>query len=258
MKKHLHITAILLAIAILAANCGKKDEAANESAGEAKTVTAKGYAAAQKLNESGMEFYKKKDYWGAAAEFKKAIEADPTHKLANYNLACVYALLLEDDLAEPSGYTVIEQLEKAIKLDPNVKTKAAKDSDFNNMRRDTRFMELVGLLPQDSDGWKNHLTDREEWVLGNCGGGIYNSLCDYISFKKDNTFRKKIALHECFGLSEEELKNTKNCTNFGKDYYIYESGKYDIRGTKAVIEFESGKTEEISLPIPDRDISSDT
>jgi len=249
MKNKLHITTILLTIALLAAGCGKKDESANNSGTE--TITSES-AEAQRLNESGMEYYKKKDYTNAATEFEKAIKADPKHKLANYNLACTYALMFNECEVFPRESDIFNQLKKAAELDPNVKTKAPKDSDFKNFNKSTRFLDALGLLPEKSDnnGWKNIMTSQKGWNIGNCGGGVYTSQCDGITFNEDGTFVKSTVNRECM----HDMEENEACKDFDmSNPYVDKPGKYEIKNQKAILKFDSGKTEEMSLPIPEHD-----
>ncbi len=76
-------------------------------------------------------------YQDAIASFDKAIAIKPNKHEAYYNKACSYALQNNLDLA-------IENLNKAIQFVPNKYKKLAKtDPDFNKVRSDKRFQELL-------------------------------------------------------------------------------------------------------------------
>jgi hypothetical protein len=47
---------------------------------------------AQRLNADGLKLHKSGDHGAAAAKFIEALQADPSHLLARYNLACAHAL----------------------------------------------------------------------------------------------------------------------------------------------------------------------
>ena len=77
-----------------------------------------------------------KDYQGAIADYNQAIKLKPDYALAYYNKACVYASQNDIPLA-------IENLKKAIGLDPESLNLAKTDSDFDKIRNDPRFIDLV-------------------------------------------------------------------------------------------------------------------
>ena len=241
---------ILIIFAVFLVGCGKKEESENTSKDSVGSVIENN--AANELHKQAMELYRKKDYPGAAELFKKIIAADPEHKLANYNLACTYALMFHECEIFPRESDIFNQLKKAADLDPAVKTRALKDKDFKNFNKSIRFLEALNLLPvkSDNDGWKKIMTGQERWNIGNCGGGVYTSQCDGITFKKDGTFIKNIVNRECMGAPDDVEK----CRDFDmSDPYINQSGTYEIKNQKATLKFDSGKSEEMSLPIPEYD-----
>ena len=86
---------------------------------------------ASDANNQGMVAYNKKDYVNFIKYFTKAILLEPGHKLANYNLARVYALIqrecgsMEIDGQYPGENSdVYVHLEKAIVADPRARKKA--------------------------------------------------------------------------------------------------------------------------------------
>jgi hypothetical protein len=87
------------------------------------------------FNDTGFAQHKKGSYARSAELFGKAAAADPESKLAPYNRACALAKL-NDPLAK-------DALAQAIALDPGVKQKAAKDTDFDGVRAQPWFIELT-------------------------------------------------------------------------------------------------------------------
>jgi tetratricopeptide (TPR) repeat protein len=67
---------------------------------------------------------------------QKALAINPNHPNTNYNLACYYAIQDNIPLA-------VEYLAKAIQLRPSDREQAKKDSDFDKIRQDPRFIELI-------------------------------------------------------------------------------------------------------------------
>ncbi|NEP14382.1 MAG: tetratricopeptide repeat protein [Symploca sp. SIO2C1] len=85
----------------------------------------------------GNGLYKLRRIEDAIASYDKAIEFNPDDDAAWYNKACFYALQNNCDLA-------IENLQQAIHLNPDEYREMAKtDSDFDNLRSDTRFQALI-------------------------------------------------------------------------------------------------------------------
>jgi hypothetical protein len=91
--------------------------------------------AALVYNDTGHRFHQKGDFSRAADLFQKAVAADPDAKLPAYNLACAWARL-KDGRAK-------DALFHAIARDPNAKNRAKTDKDFDNVRGEAWFSELV-------------------------------------------------------------------------------------------------------------------
>ncbi|NET60559.1 MAG: tetratricopeptide repeat protein [Symploca sp. SIO2E6] len=71
------------------------------------------------------------------ASYDRAIEIKPDDGAAWYNKACCYGLQNNIDLA-------IQNLQQAINLNPDKYREMAKtDSDFDNIRSEPRFQELI-------------------------------------------------------------------------------------------------------------------
>ena len=80
--------------------------------------------------------YREKDYEGALAILRKALEAHPGNALILYNIACMESCLGNAD-------AVWEQLEQALAAWPKFKETAAKDEDLEPLREDPRFQAVV-------------------------------------------------------------------------------------------------------------------
>jgi hypothetical protein len=111
--------------------------------------------AAKAANTRGMELYKKKDYKGAAAQFRAAIAADPTHVQAHYNLACVSSLLHDGDgaMAElkwVSNRSSWDEQAKAktlkAKSDPDLKWIIDNDENANTLVGEDGISPEIDLL----------------------------------------------------------------------------------------------------------------
>lgn len=68
--------------------------------------------------------------------FNRAIEVDPTFATSYYNVSCIHATRKEKEKA-------LEYLKKAISLDRIYKEKALKDKDFDPLRGEREFAELL-------------------------------------------------------------------------------------------------------------------
>ena len=86
-------------------------------------------------NDAGFARHEKHDWSRAAELFLKAAAADPSAKLPPYNLACAWARL-GDARAK-------DALAVAIARDPGAKARATKDADFDGVRDEKWFVDLV-------------------------------------------------------------------------------------------------------------------
>jgi len=68
--------------------------------------------------------------------FQRAIQVDPNFASSYYNVSCIRAIKKEKDKA-------LEYLKKAIALDKRYKEKARRDEDFNNLRGQKEFEEIL-------------------------------------------------------------------------------------------------------------------
>ena len=80
--------------------------------------------------------YREKDYTGALAILRTALEAHPGNALILYNIACMESCLGNTD-------AVWEPLTESLAGWPRFKEQAAKDEDLDPIRDDPRFQELI-------------------------------------------------------------------------------------------------------------------
>jgi mannose-6-phosphate isomerase-like protein (cupin superfamily) len=108
------------------------------------TLLAVGAAPGKPYVASGWEvwapvnpFYAAGDYEGAVAAAKPIVEANPQYTAPLYNLACCESL---------AGHTAdaLEHLRQAVERQPELVQLARGDSDFDPIRDEPGFQELVG------------------------------------------------------------------------------------------------------------------
>jgi protein O-mannosyl-transferase len=88
------------------------------------------------LNLIGGAYLDKGEIDRALSIFHRAIEFDPNFATSYYNVSCIYSMKKEKT-------KTIEYLKKAIALDIRYKEKARVDQDFNSLRGEKDFEELV-------------------------------------------------------------------------------------------------------------------
>lgn len=92
--------------------------------------------AASIYNDTGFRAHQKGDFARSSELFAKAVAADASHKLAQYNLACALAQLGDAKKTK-------DALAAAIAKDPSVKTRARTDKDFARVKSEPWFVALV-------------------------------------------------------------------------------------------------------------------
>lgn len=110
----------------------------SEAAGslEKAAALASGAGRAAILSDLGTVHAAKEDYDSAISWYEKAIKEAPDFAPARYNLACAYA-------RQGKAAEAVEALRKAVELDPGLLAQAKEDPDFEPIRKDKRFKELV-------------------------------------------------------------------------------------------------------------------
>jgi len=88
------------------------------------------------LNLLGGAYLDKGEIDKALSMYNRAIEVAPNFATSYYNVSCLYSLKKERAKA-------IEYLKKAIALDLRYKEKARVDQDFNSLKEEKEFEELV-------------------------------------------------------------------------------------------------------------------
>lgn len=84
-------------------------------------------------------YLEEKTYKKALDAINKALDTNPTDPGGLYNLACYYSLQKKKKKA-------IDTLRKVIEIQPDLKDKAKKDTDFDYLKQFAEFRELVGDL----------------------------------------------------------------------------------------------------------------
>lgn len=100
---------------------------------------------AEARNNLGFVYLQQGKYEAAEGEFKDALRFDPAYVLAYYNLACLYARKKMD-------VDAIIYLKRALEKDERVKLWAAGDEDFERLRSDDVFRELIGMPVEHPTG----------------------------------------------------------------------------------------------------------
>ncbi len=88
------------------------------------------------LNLVGGAHFVKGETDDAIRMFQRAIEVDPNFAPSYYNLSCIYA-------TQKEGTKALEYLKKAISLDQKYREKAGADKDFDNLRGEKEFKEIL-------------------------------------------------------------------------------------------------------------------
>jgi tetratricopeptide (TPR) repeat protein len=103
------------------------------------------------LNTEGYRLYLAKQYPEALEKFQAAVKADETHALSHYNLAATLGLLRnQGKVCEFNAYrdAVMDELERAVKLDEGRRKRMQKDPDFSSVRGTLRYQALLGKKPE--------------------------------------------------------------------------------------------------------------
>jgi len=89
------------------------------------------------VSSPAMAPFRAGDYERAIVLFEPLLEQYPQYPAIAYNLACAECLAGRSDDA-------IRHLRQALEMDDSLRGLAQRDSDFDPIREDTRFAELVG------------------------------------------------------------------------------------------------------------------
>jgi len=102
-------------------------------------------ASAKAHNNLGVVRLKQEKYDMAEREFKEAMRIDPAFVLPYYNLACLYSRKGVD-------VDALIYLKRALKRDERVKQWVKTDKDFDRLRNDAVFQEVLGGSPTKKEG----------------------------------------------------------------------------------------------------------
>ncbi len=91
---------------------------------------------ASAYNQRGLLHVKLEDYAQAIQEYRQAVTLNPSYATPHYNAACAAALMGDADIA-------CDWLKKAIALDGKYQAMAQRDSDFDLIRDDPKFQDLI-------------------------------------------------------------------------------------------------------------------
>lgn len=84
--------------------------------------------------------YKRTGQLGKAIEaLEKAVRVDSSEAVLHYNLACYWSLARNRTLA-------LRYLSRALEIDANFRDMIADEPDFNPLRHDPEFIQLVGAI----------------------------------------------------------------------------------------------------------------
>ena len=123
-----------LEIGSLYARKGKYDKAEELF----QKVTKENPSSAKGHNNLGFVYLKQEKYELAEKEFKEALRIDSASVLPYYNMACLYS-------RKGMEVEALIYLKRALKRDARVKLWAITDEDFDGLRSDVVFQELVGI-----------------------------------------------------------------------------------------------------------------
>jgi hypothetical protein len=107
-----------------------------------------GVSTAQEKNRAALSAHGTKDFTTSIEGFMDAVQTDPGHVLARYNLSCALAMESQDAAA----FAVLEQLEQAGCASCFARVMAAKrDADWRKYQGDPRLAEITGRVKEKLD-----------------------------------------------------------------------------------------------------------
>lgn len=138
-------------------------------------------------NTKGMKFYKQKDYQRAVSCFDRAIQADPQHVLARYNLACTISLILEKDTLYCQWIErypdIIKNLKIVLQKQPALRKQIVTDPDLALIRKDFDYYMLIDAKLSSRTDIISILTNVNWGLLGS---GVIEQLAGLV-FSTNNT-----------------------------------------------------------------------
>ena len=122
-----------------------------------KQVNASARSRARALNAAGLKLYHRRNYRGAIAKYIGALQADPGHVLARYNLSCAYNLAGEPE----KGLALLNEFrQRGCKECRERLVRASEDADWHSMWNHPLFVEIVGVPIGDAE------SEKPFWLQG--------------------------------------------------------------------------------------------
>ncbi|PJZ80711.1 tetratricopeptide repeat protein [Leptospira meyeri] len=100
-------------------------------------------------NQKAIDAFYQKNWSQAEIWFKESLKKNPNDPYANYNLACVYTILLSQCEYLTEEQDVFQLLTHAVKNKKSYKSLMLKDKDLSLLRNTYRFNEIAGLSPKE-------------------------------------------------------------------------------------------------------------
>jgi tetratricopeptide (TPR) repeat protein len=116
-------------------------------------------------------FMNSADLEEAIASFDQTLKLNSNKDSALYNQACCYAL--QGDIVR-----AIENLQKAIDLNPEKREEAKSDSDFDRIRQEKQFQLLIEELEDDLNYQDTEEIDEQEWLHAAANNPVFDFLND--------------------------------------------------------------------------------
>ncbi len=217
-------------------------------------VSAKSSPVAKQLNTQGYQQYKQANYMQALRLFRRAVQEDENYALAQYNLACTIAIVLEkcpsefaDEEDEAllnfiSRDSILAALKKSIEQDPQRLARSQTDDDLADFRKTYRYSHEILGYDKNDDVQLKLILQQVDWQ--STGMRLYHTEpYARLIFDKDGRVQVKIA-----HLVDEPGNS------FWK--HTYKNGQYRVKDGVITLEFD-GKTvqgtlsEDGTLTFPD-------
>jgi hypothetical protein len=210
--------------------CGTFVFAAGPDAGRAP-----GRNQATALNTKGFREYQAGRFPEALKLFLEATKADPTHALAEYNVAATLGVLRKKNGAceyEAFKQSILKHLTKAVELDPGRRERMKADPDLDTVRDTVGYQKLLGVDPRKPEDLPT-LLEQVSWF--GPGTGVYGSMVG-IDFQPSGhleLWHRKVEDTE--GNPVKTLKVRGSWKTEGSTVYVHLSspleGKMDLKAT---------------------------
>jgi len=213
--------------------------------------------AAQDYNAAGMYFYERRLWSEAELMFSRAIYINSDHVLANYNLACIYSIQLNNYYPDDGYNEILLQsitpagifnfLYSSIILEPNRMVRARQDSDFNNLRRhDPELFDAITLPEEQREVYKYNVTyvscnvfEGDIWLIF-IESEYYENWRNYIERLISFDGRQELFRNMNLYYLEDEIYWVENEEMIGKKFaieYIYTPRGSDFVGGGSIFKY---------------------